>query len=1202
MVFLFVLTLPGQNSQAFAQGCPCSIWNNATVPASPDAGPDSPVELGVKFRSDVAGYVTGIRFYKSAANTGPHVGNLWSVAGVKLATVTFSNETASGWQTAMFSAPVAIDANTIYVASYHLTTGHYAFTSNFFASSGVDNGPLHALASSISPNGVFRYASTGGFPNSTYQAANYWVDVVFETAIVDTTPPTVTATDPSALAVVAPPAQVAATFSEALNPSTVSNATFELRNGSNTLVSGTASYNAATHRAVFTPAAPLAYLETFTATIRGGSGGVTDPAGNALASDYSWTFMTGAAPPPPPDQGPGGPILVVSAPGNPFSRYYAEILRAEGLNAFAVMDLAAVNASVLADYDVVVLGNIPLSTTEVTMFTNWVNAGGRLIAMRPDKKLAVLLGLTDASATLSDSYLLIDTSSGPGIGLVRETIQFHGQADLYTTAGATALATLYSSASVSASSPAVTLRQVGSNGGQAAAFAFDLARSVVYTRQGNPAWAGTDRDGSLPIRPDDMFFGGKQPDWVDLTKVAIPQADEQQRLFAKLIEQMNAARRPLPRFWYLPRGLKAAIVMTGDDHGNGGTLPRFDQFVASSVPGCSVDDWECIRGTSYIYTNTPISADVAAAYAAQGFEIGLHITTNCSDYTSSSIGNTYTSQLASWRTKYSVLASPRTNRTHCIVWSDWSSQATAALQNGIRLDTNYYYWPGTWLNNRPGMFTGSGMPMRFAASSGDLIDVYQATTQMTDESGQTFPMTIDTLLDRALGQDGYYGVFTANMHTDVGASAGATAIVASAQSRDVPVVTATQMLTWLDGRNGSTYRNLAWNGVVLTFDIEVGAGARGLQAMVPAQVNGYPVLSVAAGHVAVVYREEIIKGTSYITFPATNATYRVTYDPLPDTSITSAPPAITTSPSATFQFASTASGSTFQCSLDGAAFAACSTGVTYPSLADGSHTFRVRAVSGAGTDPTPASRTWTVDATAPVISAVTATPLTTSATITWTTNELSDSVVNYGTSAGSLTSSATVATLVTSHSVTLTGLTSGVTYFYCVTSRDARGLSATAPATPASFVTLTNVTRAPASVTITSGSLRSGGVSNLGSNNGSYYQVNSTTSGTRTSTWYGSFTGVSSSLANLRVTYSGLQSRAVSQNIEIFRWSDNTWVGLDSRTVSTTEIVISNLAAAGAAGNYVSSGGQVRVRVRSVGTSISFFTVADFMQIRFDQP
>ena len=56
--------------------------------------------------------------------------------------------------------------------------------------------------------------------------------------------------------------------------------------------------------------------------------------------------------------------------------------------------------------------------------------------------------------------------------------------------------------------------------------------------------------------------------------------------------------------------------------------------------------------------------------------------------------------------------------------------------------------------------------MRFADLDGTMIDVYQAATQMTDESGQSYPFTVDALLDKALGTEGYYGVFTANMHTD----------------------------------------------------------------------------------------------------------------------------------------------------------------------------------------------------------------------------------------------------------------------------------------------------------------------------------------------------------------------------------------------------------------------------------------------------
>lgn len=144
------------------------------------------MELGVKFRSDVAGTITGIRFYKASANTGTHVGNLWSNTGTKLATTTFTNETASGWQQVNFSSPVAITANTVYVASYHANTGHYSADLNGFAT-GVDNPPLHALANGASGgNGVYAYGASSAFPNQTWNAANYWVDVAFSPASAPT--------------------------------------------------------------------------------------------------------------------------------------------------------------------------------------------------------------------------------------------------------------------------------------------------------------------------------------------------------------------------------------------------------------------------------------------------------------------------------------------------------------------------------------------------------------------------------------------------------------------------------------------------------------------------------------------------------------------------------------------------------------------------------------------------------------------------------------------------------------------------------------------------------------------------------------------------------------------------------------------------------------------------------------------------------
>ncbi len=155
-----------------------SIWPSSATPAM--LFPSSlPVELGVKFRSDVAGVITGIRFYKAAGDASAHTGSLWSSDGSLLATGAFTNETASGWQQLTFSTPVAISANTTYIASYH-TSGTFAVDVGYFQTHGFDNAPLHALQAGVDgSNGVFLYGPGGQFPSSGSGGQNYWVDVVF---------------------------------------------------------------------------------------------------------------------------------------------------------------------------------------------------------------------------------------------------------------------------------------------------------------------------------------------------------------------------------------------------------------------------------------------------------------------------------------------------------------------------------------------------------------------------------------------------------------------------------------------------------------------------------------------------------------------------------------------------------------------------------------------------------------------------------------------------------------------------------------------------------------------------------------------------------------------------------------------------------------------------------------------------------------
>jgi hypothetical protein len=170
----------GGESAASAAVTPYQSIFDLATPGTVDAGDGGSVELGVKFTSDEAGKVEGIRFYKAALNTGTHIGTLWTASGEKLAEATFSGESASGWQQVKFASPVSIAANTTYVASYLAPAGHYSANGPSLEST-ITNGPLHATASGsvAGGNGVYQYGAGVTFPKETYNASNYWVDVMF---------------------------------------------------------------------------------------------------------------------------------------------------------------------------------------------------------------------------------------------------------------------------------------------------------------------------------------------------------------------------------------------------------------------------------------------------------------------------------------------------------------------------------------------------------------------------------------------------------------------------------------------------------------------------------------------------------------------------------------------------------------------------------------------------------------------------------------------------------------------------------------------------------------------------------------------------------------------------------------------------------------------------------------------------------------
>ena len=114
--------------------CPCSFFGNTYTPYITSDTDSGSYELGMKFQSTVPGWVAGVRFYKGAGNGGTHTGSLWTSSGTLLATGTFTNETASGWQTLIFASPIQISANATYVVSYYDPEGHYSVDEEYFAS------------------------------------------------------------------------------------------------------------------------------------------------------------------------------------------------------------------------------------------------------------------------------------------------------------------------------------------------------------------------------------------------------------------------------------------------------------------------------------------------------------------------------------------------------------------------------------------------------------------------------------------------------------------------------------------------------------------------------------------------------------------------------------------------------------------------------------------------------------------------------------------------------------------------------------------------------------------------------------------------------------------------------------------------------------------------------------------------------------
>jgi hypothetical protein len=286
------VALPAAYSWSFTTAaCPCSLFSPTLTPAKQNistkdgrtgTGPWS-YEMGVKVKVDEPMQLTAIRFWKSSQETGTHTGTVWTSVGTKLTTVTFTGESASGWQQQALPTPLVLQPGSVYIVSVNRNAVYEATTSGLATQ--VISGPLRSV---VDPkNGVYG-ASAGTFPTQSFSSTNYFADVE---VVPDGDPgaPGVVSSSPAAAATaVAITGKVTATFSRPVDPATVNGSTVTLTAPDGSLVPATVSYDDTTSTATLTPSAPLGYAKTYAAHVAG----VRARDGMPMASAVDWTFTT----------------------------------------------------------------------------------------------------------------------------------------------------------------------------------------------------------------------------------------------------------------------------------------------------------------------------------------------------------------------------------------------------------------------------------------------------------------------------------------------------------------------------------------------------------------------------------------------------------------------------------------------------------------------------------------------------------------------------------------------------------------------------------------------------------------------------------------------------------------------------------------------------------------------------------------------
>lgn len=568
------------------------------------------------------------------------------------------------------------------------------------------------------------------------------------------------------------------------------------------------------------------------------------------------------------------PVLLLATDAE-FGTYTAEMLKTEGFNEFQIDSLSDVNVThqYLKKFDVVILGKSPVTQTQKSMLSEYVKAGGNIIAFMPDKQLSGLFGLDNTEEIIREGYIVLNPSAEQCKGITSQKMQFHGSAGKYELNGGNVIATLYADEVSEEGFPGVVSNNFGK--GHAIAFLYNLPQSIVYTRQGNPLSAGIEKDGIPGLRGMDLFTDG----WLDTTTNTLNQADQQMALLTNCIQKLSENTKPIPRFWYFPDSLKCLAVLDndGEDSKEADFEPQF----------CDVDA-KGAKMTVYFKDVDKVSKEWVDKWTAKGFEIAAHPddTQNAAHPTWSNMDSALTTKIDEIRAAYGL--SVRTNVNHWFVWcgndengqQDFGAGAKLEEKHGIEMDANYAFYdqksnqPENYLGTlgyNQGNYTGSGLVMKYADVGGKTVNVYQRFNAVYDQQyneshdPEGFFNSFKGLVDRSLNDD-IYSVISIKSHNNeyYFSKEPLMKMLDYAKEKGIPVWTALNLLNFLKMKDEASFSNLVWSDNQLSFSLNSSLKhSNGLTFIVPARSSGLVVKTITTDGVETPIILKSVKGREY---------------------------------------------------------------------------------------------------------------------------------------------------------------------------------------------------------------------------------------------------------------------------------------------------------------------------------------------------